>query len=98
MRRKIARETTAPELIIAIGLIWGHLNASQFEEAFQLAKACLRIWPDNKNLAMMYAYAAVELLEPLDEPTLALMHAAGCREWAEIVLRRAEMHSEAPAE
>ncbi|HJV73231.1 MAG TPA: hypothetical protein VJ654_03340 [Noviherbaspirillum sp.] len=95
MRRKIARQTTAPELITAIGLVWGHLNASQFEEAFQLAKACLRIWPGNKNLAMMYAYAAVELLEPLDERTVAMMHAAGCSEWTEIVLRRAEMHSDA---
>ncbi|RJF96887.1 hypothetical protein D3870_21160 [Noviherbaspirillum cavernae] len=98
MRRKIVRETESRELIIAIGLVWGHLNASQFEEAWQLAKACLRIWPEDRRLAMMCAYAAVELLEPLDDRMRVLLSQGGCSEWEALVLRRAEMHNEAMAE
>jgi hypothetical protein len=82
------------ELTIAIGLVWGHLNACQFEEAYQLARGCLRVWPEEKRLVIMAAYAAVELLEPLDEKTLTVLQAAECKEWAGLVLRRAEYHGD----
>ncbi|MFC7518738.1 hypothetical protein ACFQUU_27375 [Herbaspirillum sp. GCM10030257] len=98
MRRKVVRETESRELIIAIGLVWGHLNSSQFEEAWQLAKACLHIWPDEPRLAMMYAYAAVEVLEPLDDRMRALLSQGRCPEWEALVLRRADMHNKAKSE
>jgi hypothetical protein len=95
MRRRKQREAISDELSVAIGLVWGHLNCSQFEQAYDLARGCLRVWPDETRLILMAAYAAVELLEPLDEKTLAVLHAAECKEWANRVLRRSEVHGDA---
>lgn len=94
MRRRVQRETMSSELITAIGLVWGHLSACQFEEAYQLARGCLRVWPDEPRLMVMAAYAAVELLEPLDEKLLSVLKGAGCKEWADLVLRRAEYYGD----
>lgn len=80
------------ELVAAIGLVWGHLGTYQYEEAYQLAEACLRIWPQEKRLILMRAFAAVELLEPLDDDTLAVLEQAECRDWVALVRRRAEFH------
>jgi len=77
------------ELVLAIGLIWGHLNARQFEPAYQLAAACLCIWPDQPTPHLMSAYAAVELGYSLPPATLAALHSAACPEWTGLVLRRA---------
>jgi hypothetical protein len=85
------------ELALAIGLVWGHLNAGQFEEAYDLAQGCMRVWPTESRLTLMSAYAAVELLEPLDDETLAILHEAECRDWATLILRRAENHDDADA-
>lgn len=97
MRKRVKREVISSELTVAIGLVWGHLNAGQFEEAYQLARGCLRVWPEETRLILMAAYAAVELLEPLDEKTLAALNTAGCKEWADLVLRRAEYHGDPAA-
>ncbi|MEN3293125.1 MAG: hypothetical protein V7642_2378 [Burkholderiales bacterium] len=91
MRKRVTRDVMSSELTTAIGLVWGHLNACQFEEAYQLARGCLRVWPEEKRLIVMSAYAAVELLEPLDEKTIAVLQTEN-KEWAELVLRRAEYH------
>lgn len=96
MRKTTGRETMADELAIAIGLVWGHLSAGQMEDAAQLARGCLGVWPQEKRLAVMAAYAAVELGEPLDAGTASLLNEAGCAEWAGIVIRRAEERSIQP--
>jgi hypothetical protein len=75
----------------------GHLNAGQFEEAYDLAQGCMRVWPTESRLTLMSAYAAVELLEPLDDETLAILHEAECQDWATLILRRAENHDDADA-
>lgn len=90
MRTTTVRESMSDELAIAIGLVWGHLSAGQMEDAAQLARGCLGIWPEEKRLAVMAAYAAVELGEPLDAATVSILNEAGCVEWARIVIRRAE--------
>jgi hypothetical protein len=94
MRQRVKREGMSSELTTAIGLVWGHLSACQFEEAYQLARGCLRVWPEESRLIVMAAYAAVELLEPLDDKTLAVLNKSGCKAWADLVLRRAEYHGD----
>ncbi|NRR30405.1 hypothetical protein HSX11_09400 [Oxalobacteraceae bacterium] len=89
MKTSIAGETTPPELILAIGLLWGHLNAAQFEQARKLVRGCLCLWPRDSRLVLMAAYADVELGEALDTATLAALRASEHREWADLVLRRA---------
>ena len=97
MRQKIKRETMPDELVLATGLVWGHLNARQFEEAYQLAQGCLRIWPEDKGLIFMSAYAAAEVLEPLDQTRLATLRNPECEDWITLVLRRAGLHAGAIA-
>lgn len=89
MRKREPRDTASDDLILAIGLIWGHLNSGQFDEADQLARGCLRVWPADERLMVMAAFAAVELGRPLDETTVLSLRSASCREWADLVLRRA---------
>ena len=91
MRKTTGRETMPDELATAIALVWGHLNAGQMEDAAQLARGCLGVWPQEKRLAIMAAYAAVELGEPLDAESVSLLNEAGCPEWARLVIRRAEV-------
>jgi hypothetical protein len=74
MRHKPARDPLRDELTMAIGLVWGHLNAQQPEEAYDLARGCLQLWPGERSLSLMAAYAAVELAEPVD---LAALRQAG---------------------
>lgn len=88
MRRKIQRETMQPELALAIGLVWGHLQARQYEEAYKLARGCLRLWPQEQRLILMEAYASVELLEPLHQAVMKVLDNTECIEWAELVKRR----------
>jgi hypothetical protein len=92
MRQKTVRETMPDELVLATGLIWGHLNARQFEDAYRLAKGCLRLWPDDKGLTMMAAYAAAEVLEPVDKKRLGKLRDTTSEDWITLVLRRAEAH------
>lgn len=89
MRTRTKRQEMASERVMAIGLVWGHMNACQFEEAYRLAKGCLRLWPDDKALTLMLAYAAAEVLEPVDEERLRALKTPDCEEWIELVLRRA---------
>lgn len=89
MRKPVPRVALQDELILAIGLVWGHLNAGQFEQADQLARGCLRIWPDEARLMLMAAFAAVELARPLTPAMRAALDQAQCNEWAALVLRRA---------
>lgn len=70
MKRKSIGKTDATELIIAVGLVWGHLNARQFDEARQLAKGCLCLWPGNKDLTLMATHAAAEIPEPMNKSAL----------------------------
>lgn len=91
MRKKIQRVIEEPELILAVGLVWGHLNALQYEEAYKLGRGCLRVWPDDKRLLLMVAYAAVEVLEPLDKKMTEALEESQCKEWADLVIRRAAM-------
>lgn len=52
------------DLVMAIGLVWGHLNARQFEEASLLAKGCLHVWPEEPNLTLMFFYAEDRVSAP----------------------------------
>jgi len=94
MRQKVKKEVMQAELVIAIGLVWGHLNARQFEEAYSLAKGCMCIWPEDRSLALMFAYASAELLEPVDQQKLTRLRDSASEEWIGFVLRRAENHAE----
>lgn len=92
------KESQMPdELVLAIGLIWGHLNTGQVELADQLVRGCLRVWPGEQHLVLMSAYVAVELSRPLDEATLAMMQKSKCPSWTERVLRRAALAARALA-
>lgn len=92
MRKKQKNAEIQAELVMAIGLVWGHLSARQFEEAYLLAKGCMRLWPEDRALALMSAYAAAEVLEPVDERRLAELRDPSSEEWIEFVLRRADRH------
>ena len=81
------------ELKLAIGLIWGHLNVRQFEEAYILARGCRDIWPEENLIKLMLAYATVEIGEPLDAATLAVLEQENCEEWRALILRRAENYN-----
>lgn len=95
MRKKVKSEEIQPELVFAIGLVWGHLSARQFEEAYLLAKGCLRVWPEDRSLALMSAYAAAEVLEPVDERKLAGLRDSSSEDWIRLVLRRATQGADA---
>ena len=90
MKRNIHHLISADELIVAIGLAWGHLNVRQFEQADRLLKGCLQVWPNDTNLLVMAAYVSVELSRSLDSATIEMLKNAECREWADFVLRRAD--------
>lgn len=96
MRPKLKREEMPIDQVMAIGLVWGHLRARQFEEAFLLAKGCLRVWPDERNLILMHAYAAAEVLEPVDIVRLQATRTADSAPWIDLVLRRAGPESRPP--
>jgi hypothetical protein len=88
MRPKLKRADMPADLVMAIGLVWGHLAARQFEEAYLLAKGCMRVWPDDRNLILMHAYAAAEVLEPVDTGKLLAVRDAACEAWIRLVQRR----------
>jgi hypothetical protein len=90
MRPKKQSNAVSDDVIIAIGLIWGHLSTRQFEDAYYLAQGCLSMWPDEKRIKLMLAYAAVELAEPIDEDTLAILNNEPCEGWSALVLTRAD--------
>lgn len=93
MRPKHRRAGMSADKVMAIGLVWGHLSARQFEEAFLLAQGCLRVWPDERNLLLMHAYAAAEVLEPLHVDKLLAIKDPECQGWIRLVLRRAGLES-----
>lgn len=94
MRTKKRRPAAGDaELTLAIGLIWGYLNTRQIEDAYDLARGCILVWPNDSRLRLMYAYAAVELLQPLDAQTRATLEQTQCREWAMLVKRREELQA-----
>ena len=85
-KRRIAPD---PEIALAIGLIWGHLNARQFEEAYQLARGCASVWPGDERFSLMAAYAAVELAAPLEDAMVHAMKTSECLAWTSLIWRRA---------
>lgn len=89
------RNNADVDLAHAIGLLWGHLNTRQFDRAIKFARGCLHVWPDEKRLLMMEAYALVEMLEPLDGKLKAVLMDDECQEWGQLVLQRAETYAEA---
>lgn len=95
MRQKPQRNPQQDELTMAVGLVWGHLNAQQPEEAYELARGCLQLWPDDRGLTLMAAYAAAELAEPVDVATLRShvatdpSRAADEEAWIALIARRA---------
>lgn len=97
MKKIAGRESAPEELVVAMGLVWGHLSARQFEQADVLARGCLRIWPEERRLILMAAYAAVELSQDLDERIRTILLETDCKEWTELVMRRADDGSAAPS-
>jgi hypothetical protein len=85
------RGASSAELALAIGLISGHLNARQYEDAYALARGCAGVWPQDQRIALMSACAAVELHKPLAPEMTAALRQAECREWCEMILRRAQL-------
>ncbi|HEY8608137.1 MAG TPA: hypothetical protein VIM12_13565 [Noviherbaspirillum sp.] len=90
MRKKQKRNEADPDLVTAIGLVWGHVNTRRFEDAHVLAGVCRGIWPDDPALMLLQSYAAAEVLEPVDAGALdrAAQADAGLGEWARLVLVR----------
>lgn len=77
------------DLSVAIGLLWGHLNTGQFAQAYRLGRVCRQIWPDDERLALLVAYAQVELFDGPDDDTLGLLaRDAACPSWAAVLARR----------
>jgi len=91
MRSKKPREAMPEELQLAIGLVWGHMNAYQHEEAYLLALGCLKLWPDDRHLYLMAAYAAAEVLEPVDLARLEALRTPDTHDWIELVRRRLDL-------
>lgn len=89
MKSSGKRDAMDDELVIAIGLIWGHLSVRQFDAAYQLAQGCQRLWPEERRLHAMAIYASVELHQPLDTHARSVLLAAGCKEWTDMVMQRA---------
>jgi hypothetical protein len=89
MRRRKTLEAMPPELQLAIGLVWGHLNAYQYEEAYELALGCLQLWPDDDKLQLMCDHAAAEVMEPINVARLRSLRNAVNADWIALVLRRA---------
>jgi len=88
MRRKRTTEAMPDELQLALGLVWGHLNAYQYEPAYDLACGCLQLWPGEVRLQLMRDYAAAELMEPVDQARLRALRTPENRQWVDLVLRR----------
>lgn len=91
MRKTSQRKLHSDELLLAIGLAWGHLKLDQFLQAHQLILGCLYIWPDSAELKMMQAFAKVESGEELSEDLWNHLQEFGCDEWTHLVKRRANM-------
>jgi len=95
MRPKLVRDALQDELTMAVGLVWGHLNSQQLGAAWELAQGCLQLWPGNRSLSLMAAYAAAELAEPVDLAALRSQagadpaRAADEEAWIALVARRA---------
>ena len=85
-RRRLAPD---PEIALGIGLVWGHLNARQFDEAYQLARGCASLWPNDERFSLMAAYAAIELAAPLEDTMVHAMKTSECLEWTSLIWRRA---------
>lgn len=83
------RAIFAPEVSLAIGLIWGHLNAHQLEDAYQLACGCAALWPDDQRFALMASYAAVELGAPLEDFMIQALKTTDDTPWTKLIWRRA---------
>lgn len=77
MRRRTPREPRDDELTMAVGLVWGHLHAQQPEDAYLLATGCQSLWPDDPGLALLAAYAATEVDEPVDVGALRRITGSG---------------------
>ncbi len=92
MRKRRSRDDTSEELLLAIGLVWGHMNVYQYEPAYQLAMACLQIWPDEKRLQLMAAYVAAELLEPVERAELLSLRTPDNEKWIDLILRRLDLY------
>lgn len=88
MRRKRPGAEMPAEQQLAIGLVWGHLNAYQYEEAYDLATGCLELWPEDVKLRLMCDFAAAELLEPVDRQRLLALRTPENSEWVDLLLRR----------
>lgn len=89
-RNSVRRDTGDQDLVLAIGLVWGHVKCGQVEQANQLARGCLRVWPYSVQLQVMAAYASVEMGGHLDGSTRRMLEDADCDEWANVILQRHE--------
>ncbi|MDY7572703.1 hypothetical protein [Actimicrobium sp. CCI2.3] len=83
------RVTFPPEALLAIGLVWGHLNTGQLEDAYQLACGCAALWPEDQRFALMASYAAVELAAPLEEFMVQALKNTSDTSWTKLIMRRA---------
>lgn len=86
--QKNGKATEELELVIAIGLIWGHLNTRQFDSAYTLTRACLQLWPENPQLQLLASYATVESGHPLEVSIATLLNKAESKSWASRILQR----------
>jgi hypothetical protein len=89
MRARQRPSPIALDLAVAIGLLWGLLNTAQFAQAYRLGRVCRQIWPDEERLALLLAYAQVELYDGPDPDTAALLaRGAACPSWNAVLARR----------
>ncbi len=90
LRNAAPEQALEPELELAIGLVWGHLQARQFDLAYQLAHGCLLLWPKQRHLNAMATYAQLEAGFEIPATALKALHADGADAgWSATMLRRA---------
>ena len=94
MQRRTRLDAMPPELELAIGLVWGHLNAYQYDQAWELARGCLQLWPSDEKLRLMCDHAAAEVMEPVDTARLRALRSADNGPWVDLVLRRAHYQTQ----
>ena len=90
MKKRESSAACQGELELTIGLVWGHLCSRQFEAAYELARGCLWVWPDEPRLGAMMAYAQLELFDDPSLLTALRQSHARYGRWGALMLHRAD--------
>jgi hypothetical protein len=78
-----------PEFATTVGLIWGYLKAFMYKPAYTLASAGTLIWPGNKQILLLGAYAAIESRQAVSSEMANALQELESPEWMPVIVRRA---------